>query len=258
MVKIFINSFESEWLKRRRSAASWLTVVGALFIPLIILAGRMINFKTLYSSTISPGIWEKLFNWSWKPMSFFMLPLGVILATGLITQIEFKNNTWKQLHAGPQSLSIIFFTKLSVILVMLFQFFVLFNIGIYLEGALPALIFRGIPYPEDPIPFMDFFKLNIKCFICCLPIVALQYLVSLQFRNLLISLGIGLGMYVASMMANSWEHGYVMPYIYSALNYMGEGRGMNPPVSIYVFSLCYFFLFTILGYILYITKKDRS
>src|SRR5687767_136086 len=101
-------------------------------------------------------------------MSFFMLPLGVILATGLITQIEFKNNTLKQLHACPQPSSIIYFAKLSVILVMLFQFFILFNIGIYLEGALPALFFRGIPYPDDPIPFIKLFKLNIKCFICCL------------------------------------------------------------------------------------------
>jgi lipoprotein signal peptidase len=34
-----INSIKSEWLKTRKSAASWLCLIGGLFIPLIFLIG---------------------------------------------------------------------------------------------------------------------------------------------------------------------------------------------------------------------------
>ena len=39
----------------------------------------------------------------WEFMGFFLLPIGVILTTSLVTQLEFRSNTWKQLHTTPQS-----------------------------------------------------------------------------------------------------------------------------------------------------------
>ncbi len=258
MIRAFIYSFQSEWLKRKRSAASWLVILGAFFIPVSITIGRIINFDSLYAVNTSKEAWSKVFGWAWQPMAFFLLPLGVILATSLITQLEFKNNTWKQLHTSPQSLTTIFFAKLLAVITMLFQFFILFNIGIYLAVVIPSIIFRGIPYPEAAIPFMKFFKIDLKFFICCLPIIILQYIVGLQFKNFLIPLGFGLALYVGSMMAMNWKYGYTMPYIYCALNFIKESHGDQPKVNIYIFSVGYFILFTIAGYILYLNKKEKG
>jgi hypothetical protein len=255
----FIYCFQSEWLKKKKSAAAWLTIIGGFFIPLIILVARMVYFDSLYADTMSPHMWESIANKCWQFMAIFLLPMGVILAGSLITQIEFRNNTWKQVHTTPQSLSTIFFAKLSVILVMLLGFFLLFNIGIYLAGTVPSLLFRGIPYPPESFPFREFARLNTRFFISCLPIVAFQYLISLQFKNFLVPIGAGLGLLVASMIAVQWKHAYIVPYAYCMIDFMHERAGaFRSPVSIHILAAGYFCLFTLLSYVLYIFKKEKG
>src|SRR5215218_854715 len=137
----FVKSFQSEWLKRRRSLASWLVLVGAFFTPSIILAARIKNHAALPALYTSDDFWKRLWSQSWESMEVFLLPIGIILATGLIAQIEYKNNTWKQLHTTPQGFTTIFWAKFLVILIMLVEVFALFNVGVYLSAVLPALIF---------------------------------------------------------------------------------------------------------------------
>ncbi len=249
------NSFQSEWLKKKRSAASWLVITGGFFIPAIVLISRLDNFSALGVANASNQLWDSLYNRCWQFMAFFFLPMGVILASSLITQLEFKNNTWKQLHTTPQSFTTIYFAKLAVIVAMMVQFFILFNIGIYLCGVIPS-VFKGVPYPRETFPFAVILNSNSRYFIDCLPIIALQYLISLQFKNFLVPVGTGLAMYVAAMFAMGWKYGYIIPYTYCALNFMS---GKNPGAqNIHAWAVGYFALLTVVGYILYITKKQKG
>jgi lantibiotic transport system permease protein len=118
----YIHSLQSEWIKTRRSTASWLVIIGGFFIPLIVIAIRLIKSSRLPAIYKAADFWERTFVQNWQVMAFFLLPMGVILATSLITQLEYKNNTWKQLHATPQLFSIIFFAKLTVIILMMLLF----------------------------------------------------------------------------------------------------------------------------------------
>ncbi|MBK7666314.1 MAG: ABC transporter permease [Sphingobacteriaceae bacterium] len=257
MVKVFIHSFQSEWLKRKRSAATWLMIVGAFLIPVIFVIARIVDFDNLYSSVKSEHFWEILFRQSWQSMAIFMLPFGVILATSLITQLEYKNNTWKQLHTSPQSLTVIFFSKLSVIVAMMMQFFILFNLGIYLSGMLPSIIFREFLFLKQ-VPWEFWIKSNIKFFISCLPIIALQYLLSIQFKNFLVPLGFGIGLFVASMIAMNWKHGYLIPYIFCTLTFVGPNADVVCPLRIHWMATIYFVFFTIVSCLLYINKKEKG
>jgi lantibiotic transport system permease protein len=210
----FINSFSSEWLKKKRTASSWLVIIGGLFIPAIMLIARFVNSDKLYAEVIQPRFWEKQVNQSWQFMAIFLLPMGVILASSLITQLEYRNNTWKQLHATPQSFPVIYFTKLSLILVMLLQFFLLFNVGIIITALLPSLVLSGVPMPYEAFPVLYLLKVSGYFFICCLPIVGLQYLLSLHFKNFLLPLGAGIGLLVASLIAVQWKYGYTFRYTF--------------------------------------------
>ena len=100
------------------------------FIPLIYFIGFLKDKSSINDYKLD--IWQKLFNQSWQNMAAFLLPMGVILASSLITQIEYKNNTWKQLHATPQTYTNIFIAKFSVIILMTIKFFIFF---VCLEGA---------------------------------------------------------------------------------------------------------------------------
>ena len=257
----FINSFQSEWLKKKRSLASWLVIAGAFFTPSIILTARIKNHALLAPLYTADDFWLKLWNQSWESMGVFLLPMGIILATGLLAQIEYKNNTWKQLHTTPQRLTTIFLAKLLVILIMLAEVFVLFNVGIYLSAAVPAMIFGHVPYPAAPIPFSDFGNANLRFFVDCLPVVALQFLLSLHFKNFLVPVGAGLAIWFLGVGLLSWEYSYLFPYNLSAINYLaasGHLANRNFPLNLELLALIYFALFIGAGWFLYVSKKEKG
>lgn len=257
---ILIDSFQSEWLKRKRTLASWLVVAGAFFTPLIILTARIKNHAVLPKLYAEDGFWTRLWNQSWESMEVFLLPIGIILATGLIAQIEYKNNTWKQLHVTPQGFTTIFAAKFLVILLMLVQVFILFNVGVYLSAALPAAILGSVDLPATPIPFAEFWNGNVNFFVDCLPILALQYLLSLLFRNFLVPVGVGFAIWFLGVGLLSWEYSYLFPYNHGAIRYMiSTGHiAREIPIPVEYLALAYFAMFMIFGWILYVTRKEKG
>jgi len=261
MTNSFIHGFQSEWLKKKRSLASWLVIAGGFFTPLAIIIARLIHYEQLAVLYAKEGFWNQLWQSSWKSMAIFLLPVGVILSASLITQLEYKNNTWKQLHTLPLDLTSIFFSKLLVIIVMMIQFFILFNIGIYLSALIPYLLVSGVPYPKAPIPFEAMLKEDGFYFIDCLPIIALQYLLSLRYKNFLVAVGIGFGLWIASISALSWKFGYLIPYTYCPLNFLKAQNGdrvATPGINIHVMALGYFTVISIVSYIMYLSKKEKG
>ena len=258
---MFISSFQAEWLKRKRSLASWLVLVGAFFTPAIILASRIKNHAALPVLNTKDDFWTRLWSQSWESMEVFLLPIGIILGTTLIAQIEYKNNTWKQLHTTPQGFTSIFLTKLLVVLVMLVEAFVLFNVGVYLAAIIPSLLFRAVPFPSSPIPFANFWMGNVNFFIDCLPIVTLQYLLSLQFKNFLVPVGVGFGVWFLGIGLLSWQYSYLFPYNHGAINFLtatGHFAQGRVPVSVELFALAYTAVFIVAGWVLYVTKREKG
>jgi len=257
----FLHSFQSEWLKTRRSLAAWLVIIGGFFLPFIMLVGRTVYHEKTSAESTSPLFWENLAGQCWQFMALFLLPMGVILATSLITQIEFRNNAWKQVHTTPQHFYTLFWSKLMVIMVMVVQFFILFNIGIYLAGAVPALLLGTVDYPSQPFPFMYMLKTSGRFMLDILPVVGLQYLISLQFKNFFVPLGVGIAMLMLSLVMVEWKYGYIVPYTYSPYNFFelrGSAMSGSKDVNIHWLALSYFAFFTVLSFVLYISKKEKG
>ncbi|MFA7272711.1 MAG: ABC transporter permease [Crocinitomicaceae bacterium] len=248
---VFLNSLSSEWLKTKRSAASWLCIIGGFFIPLISMLGFFYQKTSI--NALPDHIWQKHFNDLWHNMAVFLLPMGLILAASLITQIEYKNNTWKQVHATPQSFTTIFFSKFSVIVLMTMKFFLFFNIGILLSGIIPCLIYDG-HWPKEAIPYWGFLKGNGKFLITCLPLLAIQYLISLQFKNFLVPVGIGLMGLIGSLIGMTWSKIFISPYAYSIFIVFPLQRDFN----IYAYAIVYFLLIMTAAYLLYYFKREKG
>jgi hypothetical protein len=257
-MKTFLNSYRSEWLKKKRTAGSLLVIVGAFLIPVLVLLARIVQSQNLYEENTSAHMWEGIFMDCWQFMAVMLLPLGVILVTSLITQNEFRNNTWKQVHTTPQRFTTVYFAKLAVIITMLLQFFILFNIGMYLAGIVPGLFYNDIPFPIQDYPFVASLRMNAGYFICCLPIVALQYLLSLRFQNFLLPLGAGIGLMIGSLIGMHWEYGYTLPYSYSAIRFFSMNGGITAAISVKTWALAWFIAVSVLGYVMYIRKKEKS
>ncbi len=254
----FINAFKSEWLKTRRSAASWLVVIGGFFIPAINLLIQFSKPADLPQFYKMPDFWQLVFNQCWQSMALFLLPMGVILATSLITQLEYRNNTWKLIHTLPQRFSITFCAKLAVILTMMLEFFILFNVGIYLNGIIPPLFLSAVDFPVQAFPFLHFVKINAMFYLDCLPVIAFQFLISLRFKNFMVPIGVGLAMIVATVFCISWKYGYIVPYTYTSFYYLNElGKAKSiPGINIHMLASAYFVVFTAASFILYRTRKE--
>lgn len=255
----FIYSLQSEWLKTKRSAASWLCIIGGFFIPTIYLIVFLVKSRTIEYGVEDGNVWEGHFTNLMRNMKAFLLPMGVIMASSLITQMEFKNNTWKQLHTTPQSLTTIFLAKFSVIAIMTVKFFVFFTIGVILSGLIPCLIIKG-KLPDDPFPFLFFIKENCKVFILCLPIMAVQYLISLRFKNFLVPVGIGLVGLIGSMIGSIWEYIYVSPYSYVFLDNVKDLPFFKGKININLYqgAIIYFSLLMLTSYFMFTKKKEKG
>ncbi len=252
----FIHSLQSEWLKTKRSSASWLSLIGGFFVPVIVFCASIHDHESLNSAHEGQFVWHNYFMQSWQNMVAFLLPMGLTMSISLIAQLEYKNNAWKQLYATPQSYGTIFLAKFSVIILMTLQFFIFFNIGILLSGIIPCLLFEG-HLPEQSIPFMFFLKGNIKFFITSLPILALQYLISLKFKNFLVPIGVGfLGLF-GTAIAFSWKYIYFSPFSYGLLS-MTHKKKEDLGLNIYLLSFCSFLLIMAINYFLYIKKKEKG
>jgi hypothetical protein len=256
-----LHAFESEWLKKKRSLGSWLIVVGSLFTPTIIIASRLLHHGKLTGLYVSRTFWTSLWRSSWESMAIFFLPMAAILVTSLITQIEYRNNAWKQVHALPLSSGVIFFSKLAVILVLMAQFFLLFDVAVYLSGVVPSLLLRNVPFPSAPLPLWAFLADTGNYMVASLPIIVFQYLLSLRFKNFLVPVGVGFMAWVGALSALSWKYGYIIPYSYTVLTYLRDdpkGRITVPIPQLHWLAIGYSMLFTIGAYWLFASKRQKG
>ena len=123
------------------------------------------------------------------------------------------------------------------------------------------MLVSGVPYPKSPIPYWEFLNEDLLYFVDCLPIVAVQYLISIRFRNFVVPIGVGFLAWVGALAALPWKFGYVIPYAYCMLNYLkGDTRGKAaiPSVDIHLMAVGYFVLFTAIGFWLFVTKTEKG
>ena len=207
-----IISTQAELIKTKRTASFWLSVIGAAFIPTLLFIALLTDTNAGKNFIVDP--WTKFFTMGWRILSVFFLPMYIILTSTLITQIEFKNNTWKQVFASPQSVGNIFFSKFLTIQIIILFSCLLINLFIVLAAVLANLINSKYTFLTSSIDLELVFKLNFKTYISILGISAIQYWLSLRFKNFIVPVGIGLALVIASIIALNyqWEHIQKYPY----------------------------------------------
>ena len=257
----FVHAFHSEWLKRKRSFASALVIAGSLFTPAIVLVVRLIHHRELPALYASAMFWANMWRSCWESMAVFFLPLGAIMATSLIAQIEFRSNAWKQVHTLPLSTAVIFLSKLAVILVVLIEFLLLFNAGIYVSAMIPSLFVPGVPHPKGAFTALPLLRENSFYFLECLPIIAAQYLMALRSGNVLVPIGVGFMAWVGALAAVSSKFAIWWPYGYTIVHYLRgtpKGARFAAYTQLHWLALLAFLLITLASYILFITKRERG
>ena len=213
MIASFVLNSKAEFLKSKRTAAFWITVVGAAFVP-IISSIMLVARPGHFIPALKKDPWQLIIIDNWQAGAFFLLPMFVILVTSLVVQTEYKNNTWKQVYASPRTIADIFFSRFIVIHTLILLAFILFNAFIIITACAANLLQKGYTFFDHPVPWKTLIALTIKLYFSVLAITSIQYWLSLRFRNFIIPVGIGLALLIIGFMINQWEQLYCYPYMY--------------------------------------------
>ena len=254
-------SVRTDLIKLRRSAALWLSVLGAGMIPFIFLLGMLFK-PSGFANRYQDHAWEGHLSQGWQAFASFLLPMFVILISSLVTQIEYKNNTWKQVFASPQTLSSIFLAKYICIGLMVLLLIILFNIFLLGAGWLAGLVHPQILFAKSYLPWNWLLITTVKALLALLAIISIQYWFSLRFRNFIVAIGLGLGLLIISMVAMNWEHVDKIPYAFPFLafgNSVAELTGGEASSANFLwYSLVYFIGFTLLAFLDMRFRKERG
>lgn len=220
-MKGFCLNVKAEFFKTKGTAAVWLTILGAIFVPGINFIICMQRPDVMVGK-LSPEPWLMFLRFNWKNVAAIILPLYGILMTSLIVQIEYRNHTWKQVYALPRTFADIFFSKVIVIHTFLLSFLVLFNIAIVASGLLTSQINPKYVFPCNGVPWMMMLTISSRVYLGLLAVMSIQYWLSLRFRNFAISLGVGMGLWIVGIVLMDWDKIIYYPYMYSFLMFFTD------------------------------------
>lgn len=256
----FAISTRAELLKTKRTASFWLSVIGAALIPTILFLAYFFKPEGSYKQ-LAQNPWGIHFMYGWQSLSAFLFPMYVILICTLIPQIEYKNNTWKQVFASPQSYADVFFSKFITIHMMIILCFLLFNFFMILTGVTINLIYSKFTFLDHSIDWKNLLRLNLKSYLSVLGISAIQYWVSLRFKNFIAPVGIGLALLVGSLIAVGfhWEHVFKIPFAHPSLTLQYIMLPNRPFLENHELnSIGYFVVFVLIGFLDMRFRKEKG
>ena len=203
------NSVFTEITKQKKTLALW----GAILAPLFVVT---INFLIFFSH---PELLEKAETNPWLKIagnasniySILMLPLLITLVAFIVNNVEHKANGWKHLFALPVSRPNIYLGKIIVAAGLVFLSLALFDVFLILSGKLLASLHPEIHF-ENFAMNNEIIITSIKIFLASLFILMIQFIISINSKNFLVSIGIGVAGTIGTSMVLSWEHSNWIPY----------------------------------------------
>lgn len=221
----FIINTKAELWKCRKTAAYFIALAAGAFVPFINLLTYLFK-STFFVKVMAEDPWHTTMNQAWQPAAAFMMPMFVILLTSLVVQVEYRNNTWKQVYASPRSYADIFFSKFLIVHLLIIFSLVLFNLFMVLFGYVANMVHSGYTFFSHAVPWGDMLRLTAKMYVSILAMTAIQYWLSLRLKNYIAPLGIGITLLITGLIIMKWEHIKFYPYAYTALTYFKDlGKG---------------------------------
>jgi hypothetical protein len=225
-------ALRSEMLKTRRTAALYLTGVVAAMLPLIYLFDFATDDSDAAPYKADP--WQLFFLEGWKGINFVILTLFVILICTLLAQLEFRNNTWKQVLASPVPTGHVFLSKFLSVQLLIVLFLVVFNTLMIASATSLHFLSTQLPFLDHHFDIRNWLLMNGNTYLAVLPISVLQFWLSLRFRNFIVPIGIGLGLWLAAIMAVFEFHAsslHLFPYTYPVLHMVPKFKDQMPLVQ---------------------------
>lgn len=242
----YTTSTKNEFIKLKRTFAFWLTIISALFIPVIYFLFYFFKHEKLVPAEgINP--WDEFLIQQIKAAIPLLVPMFIVLVTSLIVQIEHKSSSIKHLFALPITKSSVYFGKLTVVVFTILIAYTLFFFFMLVSGCFVGAIHNDLQLLAFTPNIKESVKLLFTSYIAILGVVGLQFWLSFRVKNFIIPLGIGLVLVVTGLIVYKAEEAVYFPYAYNILGLSFKEEVLFTKVSLY--SIAYFLIFSIIGYL---------
>jgi hypothetical protein len=239
-------SLRSEILKTKRTAAFYLTLVAAAAVPAIFILNVAIDELDGTRQDPLNGI----FKLGSEMNGVLFFPLFVILICTLIPQIEYKNNTWKQVLTSPQTKAHVFLAKFLNIHLMILMFLVSNLIFMSLAAVAAHFIDPSLDLLNQPFDWRRVLVTTANSYLTILAISTIQFWIGLRFKNFIIPIAIGLFLWLTGtilIMEYKASFGSYFPYSFHIYSIVSK---FKPQLNQVVFNSCmYTVLFFALGFL---------
>jgi hypothetical protein len=182
-------------------------------------------------------------------LTLAILPIFVVALCTLLPQIEFRNNTWKQLHASPQTKANVFIAKYLQVHMLILLLMVSFNVFMAVAIVVAHFISPALNLLNKPFNTSAWVAFNVNAYVAILAISAIQFWLGLRSKNFIIPIAIGFAMWLTDTMmliAFQVSNADLFPYTYPAFSEISEHKlKLN---TIHLYSAGFAALFLILGF----------
>lgn len=251
----FYALLKAEYFKAKRNSG----VLVLLLFPIAITV--LTNIYVLYDSvnhqgsmSVNPWIYT-IGRYSFSFYAF-LYPLIVAIACHSLCDMEYRNQSFKQLFTLPISKKNIYLVKVIYLSELIFLSVLIAYASFLVSGWLMSYILPGYRFQDYDVRLIAgvFF---FKTFIGALAIAFMQYYLSMLFKSFVISMGAACFLTIFSLVANRWAYIVFIPH-YSIFNtYNGFMRETISFFSKVEFiNIGYIVIFLFLLYFLF--KRQRS
>lgn len=184
-----LKSISAEFLKLSYAPIIWLCSVVVLIVSAIVFASNYLDVNSVVKMGID--LWPRQFNAGHAIFTIFMLVPFTVMLLSTALFVEHNAKGWKQLYASPHRRTLIFYSKLFTLLIlialiMVGMHFSIIAVSYVLDYFLPELEFRY--YQPEVLKYL----LNyVHSFIALLGVIGIQYFLSLRFKGFLIPMSFG-------------------------------------------------------------------
>lgn len=247
-------ALRSEMLKSRRTASFFLALTGAAIIPAILLLNILTGGSDLAVMQQDPL--NELFKLGAERDGIVFFPVFVILVCTLLPQIEYRNNTWKQVFAAPQAKGNTFLAKFININILMLVYLAASLVFMGLVVAATHFYEPKLDLLHQPFDVAVVLTRTANTYLSMLAVCAFQFWLGLRFRNFIVPTAAGFVLWVTGMILALEYHSSVVDfYPYSFQLFPFASQYYTRVAQMVWLSAGYAGLFLLLGFLDFRRRK---
>lgn len=209
-----VTTFRAELLKTRRTSLWYLCCIAPAIAPFFMF----FDFDSEEGiRQLSNAPWDLYFQHGQLGLNILSMPMFIILTCTLLPQIEYKNNTWKQVLTSPQPKGYVFVAKLLTIQVFLLLFLMGHNVFMALSLAVKYYVTPQLNLFAHTLDWAKWLKMNAATYVSVLACTAFQFWLGLRSRSFLLPIGVGVGLWILGMLMVAEFHWEKSRYFFNVI-----------------------------------------